>query len=389
MRAKTRIKAPPVMEFDPQGNLINSWGDAKVLGNYLHDCQVDKDGNVWIAAARSGFVQKYSHDGKLLLQIGKSGVFDSSDGTAKGKPLNSNAAQFFGPSAVDVDPENGDVYVADGHGGGNTRIAVLDKDGKFLRQWRLHHTEAEKNIEELPHCMRLSNDGLVYVCDRQANRLQAFDKMGNFKKSIDLPWKNYTAEDEDLRRYCHTLWRTFPPCTLVQKISRGTSAVSVEFSRDPNQRLIYVVNQNQRKSISWIARQERSCRRSATAPGCSSRANSSMPFVPPWIPKATSMLPKTKAAGFRDSKPSVRNARRHIRQDELKEERWVPCNRDFSGIFYCFCLSCSQSSRLWRSRLRPKRNSFRPGSTPPRTRTPAMSGTKAFLKKIVRHSRNS
>jgi DNA-binding beta-propeller fold protein YncE len=245
--AQSRIKAPPVMEFDPQGNLVNSWGDAKVLGNYLHDCEVDKDGNVWIAAARSGFVQKYSHDGKLLLQIGKSGVFDSSDGTAKGKPLNSDAAQFFGPSAVDVDPQNGDVYVADGHGGGNTRIAVLDKNGTFLRQFRLHHTEAEKNIEVLPHCMRLSNDGLVYVCDRQANRLQAFDKMGNFKRNIDIPWKNYTAENEDLRKYCHTAWRTFPPCTLVQKIGRGTSAVSVEFSRDPDQRLIYVVNQNQRE----------------------------------------------------------------------------------------------------------------------------------------------
>jgi sugar lactone lactonase YvrE len=218
---KTRVKAPPVMEFDPEGNLVNSWGDAKVLGNYLHDCQVDKDGNVWIAPARSGFVQKYSHDGKLLLQIGKSGVFDSSDGTAKGKPLNSDAAQFFGPSAVDVDPQNGDVYVADGHGGGNTRIAVLDKNGTFLRQFRLHHTEAEKNIEVLPHCMRLSNDGLVYVCDRQANRLQAFDKMGNFKRNIEIPWKNYTAENEDLRKYCHTAWRTFPPCTLVQKIGRG------------------------------------------------------------------------------------------------------------------------------------------------------------------------
>jgi hypothetical protein len=70
--AKTRIKAAPVMEFDAQGNLINSWGDAKVLGDYLHDCQVDKEGNVWIAPARSGFVQKYSHAGKLLLQIGKS-----------------------------------------------------------------------------------------------------------------------------------------------------------------------------------------------------------------------------------------------------------------------------------------------------------------------------
>jgi hypothetical protein len=85
----------------------------------------------------------------------KSGVFDSSDGTAKGKPLNSNAAQFFGPSAVDVDPENSDVYVADGHGGGNTRIAVLDKNGTFLRKWRMHHTEAERDIEVLPHCMRL------------------------------------------------------------------------------------------------------------------------------------------------------------------------------------------------------------------------------------------
>ena len=245
--AKTRIKAPPVMEFDPQGNLVNSWGDVMVLGDYLHDCLVDKDMNVWIAAAHSGFVQKYSHDGKLLLQIGRSGVFDSSDGTAKGKPLNSNAAQFFGPSAVDVDPQNGDFYVADGHGGGNTRIAVLDKNGKFLRQWRLHHTEAEKDIEELPHCMRLSSDGLVYVCDRQANRLQVFDKMGNFKKNIDIPWKKYNSDDEDLRKYCLTLWRTFPPCTLVQKIGEGTSAVSVEFSRDPTQQLLYVVNQNQRE----------------------------------------------------------------------------------------------------------------------------------------------
>jgi DNA-binding beta-propeller fold protein YncE len=242
-----RIKAPAVMEFDPDGNLVNSWGDTKVLGDYLHDCQVDKDGNLWIAAARSGFVQKYSHDGKLLLQIGKSGLFDSSDGTAKGKPLNSNTAQFFGPSAVDVDPDNGDIYVADGHGGGNFRIAVLDRNGTFLRQFRLHHTEAEKDIGELPHCMRLAKDGLVYVCDRLANRLQAFDKMGNFKRNIDIPWKNYTADNEDLRKYCHTLWRTFPPCTLVQKIGRGTSAVSVEFSRDPDQRFIYVVNQNQRE----------------------------------------------------------------------------------------------------------------------------------------------
>src|SRR5262245_17126898 len=47
--AQARIKAPPVMEFDAEGNVVNSWGDAMVLGDYLHDCLVDKDTNVWIA----------------------------------------------------------------------------------------------------------------------------------------------------------------------------------------------------------------------------------------------------------------------------------------------------------------------------------------------------
>jgi hypothetical protein len=62
-------------------------------------------------------VQKYSHDGsKLLQQIGKKGVLDSSDGTEKGTPLNSNAARFHMPSGLYVDPGNGDIYISDGEG---------------------------------------------------------------------------------------------------------------------------------------------------------------------------------------------------------------------------------------------------------------------------------
>src|SRR3984957_13331496 len=125
--------APPIIEFDPAGNVVNSWGDANLLDPRLHSCHFDKDNNVWIGSAPSGMVQKYTHDGsKLLLQIGKKGVFDSSDGTVKGQPLNSNAPVFFMPSSIFVDPKNGDIYVSDGEGaGGNRRIAVLDREGKF------------------------------------------------------------------------------------------------------------------------------------------------------------------------------------------------------------------------------------------------------------------
>src|SRR5215467_7247649 len=81
--------APFIIELDPAGHVVNSWGDAKLLETRLHSCHADKDNNMWVASAPSGMVQKYSHDGsKLLLQLGKKGAFDSSDGTVKGKPLN-------------------------------------------------------------------------------------------------------------------------------------------------------------------------------------------------------------------------------------------------------------------------------------------------------------
>ena len=69
--------APMIIEFDPAGNVVNSWGDLKLLDPRLHSCHFDKDGNMWIASAPSGMVQKYTHDGsKLLMQIGKKGVYD-------------------------------------------------------------------------------------------------------------------------------------------------------------------------------------------------------------------------------------------------------------------------------------------------------------------------
>jgi DNA-binding beta-propeller fold protein YncE len=212
--------APQIIEIDTAGNLVNSWS-SPLLDPRLHSCYFDKDNNMWVASAPSGMVQKFSHDGsKMLMQIGKKGILDSSDGTAKGQPLNSNAAIFFMPSSIYVDPANGDVYVSDGEGAGsNRRVAVMDKTGKFLRQWQ---PEGMTTV----HCLSVANDGQAYVCNRQNSKIQVYDKQGNFKRNIELPWTPYTK-----------------PADGKVKESGG-AVVSLDLSRDPNERLMYLINQN-------------------------------------------------------------------------------------------------------------------------------------------------
>jgi DNA-binding beta-propeller fold protein YncE len=228
-------QAPVVIEFDPEGNVVNSFGDPDTTPNTPHGCAVDADNNVWITGNGDGVVQEYSHDGKkLLLQIGKKGVVDSSDGTQKGKALNSSHTGFFKPAGIAIDAKNGDVYVADGETpGGNHRIAVFTQSGQFLRQWELNRTEAETGDAFVPvlHCVAIDADGMVYVCDRRGHRIQVFNKMGDFRKNIPVEFAAMSALPSG-------------PDHIPGALG---SAVSVGFSRDAGQKYMYVVNQDNEK----------------------------------------------------------------------------------------------------------------------------------------------
>lgn len=180
--------APPVMEFDADGSVVNSWGDPKTVPSGIHACYFDYEGNLWIGGNTDAIVQKYSHDGKLLLQIGTKGKFDTSDGTAKGTALNASHTLLNEPSSFAVDPSNGEVYITDGYG--NRRVVIFDRNGNYLRQFGRQATKDESEAGaggvflDVVHCLVLSNDGLLYVADRGGKRIQVFDKMGNFKKNI-------------------------------------------------------------------------------------------------------------------------------------------------------------------------------------------------------------
>jgi DNA-binding beta-propeller fold protein YncE len=220
---ETSTQAPSVLFFDMHGKLVQSWsGDWEAFPGIIHGCFADKDDNIWITGSGDGIVQKYSHDGRLLLQIGVRGVFDSSDGKEKGKPLNSSQTGFFNPAAVTVDPTNGDIYVADGYG--NRRVAVFDREGHFLRQWGQQATDEQTAqgvggvFAQVVHCITMSRAGLLYVCDRQGDRIQVFDRQGRFQRNIWVRTGGSSLPDH-----------------------RGT-AWWVGFSPDPAQRYLYVMD---------------------------------------------------------------------------------------------------------------------------------------------------
>jgi WD40 repeat protein len=181
---------PPVIQYDAQGNYVSSFGNPKVVPKGIHSCVFDRDGNIFISGQDDAVVQKYSPDGKLLMQIGEKLKFDSSDGTIKGKPLNSSHTLLNKTVGMAYDASTGDLYVGDGEG--NSRVVVFDKDGKYLRQFGRLATKEESEADapsvftKSVHCVAISHD-LVYTCDREGKRVEIFDKMGTYKGMMTLP----------------------------------------------------------------------------------------------------------------------------------------------------------------------------------------------------------
>jgi DNA-binding beta-propeller fold protein YncE len=166
----------PVMKFDPSGKFLVSFGAG--MFNFPHGLGSDREGNVYVTDERpkngkGSVLVKFAPDGKVLMTIGKAGM--PGDGPD----------MLYGPSDVVVAP-NGDIYVADGHGGvTNDRIVKFSKDGKFIKAWGKHGKETGEF--DTPHGIALDSAGRVYVADRVNSRVQIFDADGNFVAE----WKQF------------------------------------------------------------------------------------------------------------------------------------------------------------------------------------------------------
>jgi DNA-binding beta-propeller fold protein YncE len=182
-----------VMKFDENGNLLKSFGTGMFVAP--HGLFVDKDGNIWATdyqdnapapaggrgrgrgapaegpigprpgSTRGHLVYKFSPEGKLLMTLGQPGGAATPD-------------YFYAPNAVIV-ATNGDIFVSEGHGAGNNAIFKFDRTGKLIKQWGKLGTGPGEFDQ--PHALAFDSKGLLYVADRNNNRIQVFDQDGNYK----------------------------------------------------------------------------------------------------------------------------------------------------------------------------------------------------------------
>jgi sugar lactone lactonase YvrE len=167
---------PAILEFDQSGKLLKSFATDMFV--QAHGLTIDREGNIWVTdaqgkAGKGHQVFKFSPDGKVLMTLGKAGVTGTGPDT------------FNSPSDV-VIGNNGDIFVADGHGENtNARIVKFSKDGKFIKAWGKKGSGPSEF--DTPHSMVLDSRGRLFVADRGNNRIQIFDQDGKF---IDQ-WKQF------------------------------------------------------------------------------------------------------------------------------------------------------------------------------------------------------
>jgi len=181
--------APPILEFDLDGNLINAWGgpgDGYTWPASNHGIEVAPNGDIWIGGNGGGdsHILVFNRDGEFVREIGD-----------PGEDVDSNSLTHFSRVAeIAIDAEANEAYIADGYG--NKRVVVVDTaTGAFKRYWGAYGNKSLDDRvtyvpgEPLPqqfvgpvHCAEPSNDGLIYVCDRGADRIQVFRPDGTFVK---------------------------------------------------------------------------------------------------------------------------------------------------------------------------------------------------------------
>lgn len=170
----------PILKFDLDGNLMDSFGAG--LFAFPHGFFLDHEGFLWVTEGgshgdaraalgeRMGMghqVLKLTKEGEVVMRLGEAAVWGDDEG------------HFNGPSGVAVSP-NGDIWVSDGHRGGNNRLVRFRSDGTFVQAigGGVGSESKEAGRFSDPHDVKVDSRGRIYVADRGNSRIQVFEPDG-------------------------------------------------------------------------------------------------------------------------------------------------------------------------------------------------------------------
>jgi len=168
--------AQPITEFDENGKFIRSFGEG--LFTRSHGLRIDKEGNIWATDVGAHTVMKISPKGDVLLTLGTKGKAGEWNEAAQSRLFNEPNDIVFAP--------NGDFFVTQGHtpgpGKGDPRVLKFDKDGKFIKTWGGKGTDPGKF--DVAHGIAIDAKGLLWVTDRENQRIQIFDQDGKYVREV-------------------------------------------------------------------------------------------------------------------------------------------------------------------------------------------------------------
>ena len=229
--ASAASRRRPILEFDPSGNLLRSWGGQDGPGyqwpDSNHGLNIDNKGNVWIGGngGQDGHILKFTQDGKFVMQVGQEGRHARTAWrrtTSSRWPRRSSTrrrTKCSSPTATATAASRSSTPTPARSSGSGAPTASPPDDKASAAQGAYDPTVTYQHYRGPVHCAKVSVDGLVYVCDRTSNRIQVFKTDGTFVREI------YTQRD-----------------------SRGDGTTwDVEFSRDPQQRFLYVADGRNQK----------------------------------------------------------------------------------------------------------------------------------------------
>ena len=160
------ISVNTIFEIDPEtGKQINAWGANHFV--MPHGLMVDQFNNIWVTDVALHQIFKFSHDGKLLMKLGVA------------REGGNDHLHFNRPTDVTVDKE-GFFYVSDGYR--NSRVVKFDPNGKYIKEWGSFGKGAGQF--NIPHGLAIDENEMIYVADRQNNRIQLFDKNGTYHSEL-------------------------------------------------------------------------------------------------------------------------------------------------------------------------------------------------------------